>query len=178
MEAEAKSTLWPLVKLFLRLFHPSVFSIDLLWSRMGGDGMDRNWLWPLVRIERKLQIDICHFREEVRSDDFFWNRMAFMYCLKQVIHLLISYLTGFTWMMHPLCLILCEDASQKANVHCAGSWLCRSYWGVCWGTIQVCRRTIIRILNSLLFRSVADDVAAAIVSHWNGDYLYESENRY
>ena len=25
MEAEAKSTLWPLVKLFLRLFHPSVF---------------------------------------------------------------------------------------------------------------------------------------------------------
>ena len=29
-----------------------------------------------------------------------------------------------------------------------------------------------------IFRSVADDVAAAIVSHWNGDYLYESENRY
>ena len=35
-----------------------------------------------------------------------------------------------------------------------------------------------RIPNFLLFRSVADDVAAAIVSHWHGDYLYESENRY
>ena len=34
------------------------------------------------------------------------------------------------------------------------------------------------IPKCLIFRSVADDVAAAIVSHWNGDYLYESENRY
>ena len=32
-------------------------------------------------------------------------------------------------------------------------------------------------LSSFAIRSVADDVAAAIVSHWNGDYLYESENR-
>ena len=82
---------------------------------MGGDGMDRNWLWPLVRIERKLQIDICHFREEVRSDDFFWNRMAFMYCLKQV-YPYADFILDWIWLNNVL---LCEDASQKAYVQAA-----------------------------------------------------------
>ena len=27
------------------------------------------------------------------------------------------------------------------------------------------------------YRSVADDVRAVITKHWNGNYLYESENR-
>ena len=43
---------------------------------------------------------------------------------------------------------------------------------------ECCKKGYKQILKCSIFRSVADDVAAAIVSHWNGDYLYESENRY
>jgi len=95
MEAEAKSTLWPLI------------SYDLEWVVTG---------WTETG---------CDLWEEVRSDDFFWNRMAFMYCLKQAAD-------------------FADRIGESAGAQ---------------------------------YRSVADDVAAAIVSHWNGDYLYESENR-
>jgi len=52
-EAEAKSTIWPLV------------SFDLEW-------VTQNW-----------EQEGCDLWEEVRSDDFFWNRMSYIYCLNQ-----------------------------------------------------------------------------------------------
>ena len=50
-----------------------------------------------IQRESESDTDFFHFREEVRSDDFFWNRMAFMYCLKQVFYLgSVSFCTEFT----------------------------------------------------------------------------------
>ena len=38
-----------------------------------------------IRRRRDHRCDLCLlYREEVRSSDFFWNRMAFIYCLQQV----------------------------------------------------------------------------------------------
>ena len=144
MEAEAKSTLWPLVNWFLWPFHPPVLFCR---SRMILNG----WWQAGQRlgvtsgeISEKVKVIFTysyHFREEVRSDDFFWNRMAFMYCLKQVIHLLISNWTGFSWRMIAMFLTITHPStfSFKKLTQCSGRWLCRPYWWVCWSTIQVCR---------------------------------------
>ena len=67
--------------------------------------------------QRRVTCVTC--REEVRSDDFFWNRMAFMYCLQQV-----SYTTHYN-----------ELASIQSP---AGCRLCRPYRGDrCCGSVQV-----------------------------------------
>merc|ERR1711892_1569613 len=92
---EAKGTIWPLIK------------FDLEW-------VTENW-----------QSTGCDLWEEVRSDDFFFNRMAFIYCLNAA-----------------------ADFADEI-----GETLGASY------------------------RSVADDIKAVITKHWNGNYLYESENR-
>jgi len=94
-ESEAKSTIWPLIK------------FDLEW-------VVENW-----------ESTGCDLWEEVRSDDFFFNRMAFIYCLN-----------------------VAADFSDTI-----GESLGPSY------------------------RSVADDIKAVVTKHWNGNYLYESENR-
>jgi len=94
-EADAKTIIWPLIK------------FDLEW-------VTENW-----------ESTGCDLWEEVRSDDFFFNRMAFMYCL---------------------------------NVAADFSDLIGESMGA-------------------LYRSVAEDVKAVITKHWNGNYLYESENR-
>ena len=67
----------------------------------------------------------CDLWEEVRSDDFFWNRMAFIYCLN-----------------------VAADYSDRIG--------------------QTMGDT---------YRSTADDIKAVVTKHWNGNYLYESENR-
>ena len=67
----------------------------------------------------------CDLWEEVRSDDFFWNRMAFIYCLN-----------------------VAADYSDRI-----GESMGETY------------------------RSTAEDIKAVVTKHWNGDYLYESENR-
>jgi len=94
-ESEAKANIWPLV------------SYDLEWV-VGG--------W---------QETGCDLWEEVRSDDFFWNRMAFIYCLQQA-----------------------ADFADRIG-EAAGSQ----------------------------YRAVAAEVSQAVASHWNGEYLTESENR-
>merc|ERR1711892_1065534 len=92
---EAKGTIWPLIK------------FDLEW-------VTENW-----------QSTGCDLWEEVRSDDFFFNRMAFIYCLNAAA----------------------DFADQ------IGEGIGSSY------------------------RTVAEDIKSVIVTHWNGKYLTESENR-
>merc|ERR1712127_165807 len=60
-ESEAKSDIWPLIE------------NDLDWVVNGGAG-DSEPGWMQVG---------CDLWEEVRSSDFFWNRMSFIYCLQQ-----------------------------------------------------------------------------------------------
>merc|ERR1719244_210664 len=95
-ETEAKNTIWPLV------------SFDLEW-------VTTNW-----------ESQGCDLWEEVRSDDFFFNRMAYIYSLNQ--------------------------AADFADLIGESS-------------------------ASTIYRSVADVVATAITTHWNGNYLTESTNR-
>jgi len=94
-ESDAKTTIWPLIK------------FDLEW-------VTENW-----------ESTGCDLWEEVRSDDFFFNRMAFIYCL--------------------------NAAADFAD----------------------------RIGESMgsTYRSVADEIKGVVTKHWNGKYLYESENR-
>ena len=74
--------------------HPQI-SYDLEWVVTGWTETGCDLWWDSKRKWKWYRL--FHFREEVRSDDFFWNRMAFMYCLKQVFHLVtVSFCTEFT----------------------------------------------------------------------------------
>ena len=74
--------------------HPKI-SYDLEWVVTGWTETGCDLWWDSKRKWKWYRL--FHFREEVRSDDFFWNRMAFMYCLKQVFHLVtVSFYTEFT----------------------------------------------------------------------------------
>jgi len=94
-DSDAKTTIWPLIK------------FDLEW-------VTENW-----------ESTGCDLWEEVRSDDFFFNRMAFIYCLNAA-----------------------ADFADRIGESLGSS-----------------------------YRSVADDIKAVVTKHWNGNYLYESENR-
>merc|ERR1719348_663699 len=94
-ESEAKSDIWPLV------------SFDLEW-------VTGHW-----------REEGCDLWEEVRSDDFFWNRMAYIHCLNQAAD-------------------FADAIGEGAGAE---------------------------------YRSVAETIKTAITSHWNGEYLTESNNR-
>merc|ERR1711892_939581 len=96
----------------------------------GHDSDAKTTIWPLIEFDLEWVVENwdstgCDLWEEVRSDDFFFNRMAFIYCLNAA-----------------------ADFADEIGESLGAS-----------------------------YRSVADDIKAVITKHWNGNYLYESENR-
>ena len=111
-----------------KFFAPLFVRLPMTWSGWWGAGKrlavtsgrstEERPLTPKKSpCQRRVTCVTC--REEVRSDDFFWNRMAFMYCLQQV-----SFTTHYN-----------ELASIQSP---AGCRLCRPYRGDrCCGSVQV-----------------------------------------
>ena len=99
MEAEAKSTLWPLVNRFLHLFHPSFFIYRSLMI-LNGWWLDGQRL-AVTSGDKVTLTQIISSTPGKKSALMIFSGTEWLSCTawSRFIHMLILYWTGFDWTM-------------------------------------------------------------------------------